>query len=180
VRWHAWLPIIGVTVAVPFAMTIFITHTWQISVFCSFCTTFFSSWFTLPSLSALHRILGPRLVATGMALVLMVQNLAGLGGGPYLAGVFIDAFSQRLFSGAGAVSFAQACPGGGAHAATAALQQSCHAALLGGTRLGLMCIALFFLWAVLHFALAARPLRRELAEAPRGDAIAGPVAANMA
>jgi predicted MFS family arabinose efflux permease len=180
VRWHAWLPIIGVTVAVPFAMMIFVTHTWQVSVFCSFCTTFFSSWFTLPSLSALHRILGPRLVATGMALVLMLQNLAGLGGGPYLAGVFIDAFSQHLFSGAGAVSFSQACPGGVARAGAAVLQQSCHAALLGGTRLGLMCIAVFFLWAVLHFALAARPVRRELTQARTGGDIAGPAAANTA
>jgi hypothetical protein len=94
----------------------------------------------------------------------MVMGLIGAGLGPTLLGVASDFFAGRSFA---AGDFLGQCPGGRAAAgAGAALDAACRAASTQGLRMALICGAAFFLWAAIHFLLAARTLRRDLYSAP--------------
>jgi hypothetical protein len=161
-RWHAWLPVIGLASAMPFILAAYNVGDWRLALVCTFLTGFFMNWFIIPTLSALHKLLGVRLVATGMALVLLFQNFLGLGAGPYVAGLLIDGAARRLFAVAGLGDFGTACPGGAAPTgAPLALAGACHSALTGATRLGLLSSTLILCWACLHYLLASRQLRRD-------------------
>ena len=72
----------------------------------------FPNWFIAPSLSAFYKLVGPRRVAMAMALILMFQNLVGLGLGPFVTGATIDWAAQHLFAAQHAGGFAALCPGG--------------------------------------------------------------------
>jgi hypothetical protein len=75
-----------------------------------------------------------------------------------------DLFAKLAF---GSGNFIQSCPGGRAAAgADAGLAAACHDASGGGLRIAMICGAMFFLWAALHFLLAARTLRRDVYAAP--------------
>lgn len=160
-RWHAWLPIIGLTCAIPATLAAYTVGDWRVAVACTFVSSFFMNWFIIPTLSALHKLLGLRMVATGMALVLLFQNFLGLGAGPYVAGLVIDAAGRGLFTGRGLGQFATACPGGEAlQGATAPMAEACHATLTAATRIGLLSTVLILAWAIAHYALASLHLNR--------------------
>jgi MFS family permease len=160
-RWHVWLPLIGVALSAPCAWAVYTVHDWRVALFWSFVGGFFLNWFIIPTLSVMHKLVGVRLVAAGMALILMFQNLVGLGGGPYVTGVIIDAVSTHLFAPFG--HFASLCPAGVArHGAASVIVHACRASLVEGTRWGLLSTVLIRAWACLHYALAARWVLREL------------------
>jgi MFS family permease len=169
-RWHAWLPIFGLSAAVPFILAAYTVADWRVALGCTFLSGFFMNWFIIPTLSALHKLLGVRLVATGMALVLLFQNFLGLGAGPYIAGLVIDAAGQRLFENAGLGAFQAVCPGGAAPpGAAAALTSACHVALTGATRIGLVSTVLILAWACVHYGLALAHLRQRATPEPGAD-----------
>lgn len=165
-RWHGWLPAIGVAISVPTSLASFMIGSWQVALVFVFLTGLFMNWFIIPTLSAIHKIVGVRVVATAMALVLMFQNLLGLGGGPFFTGVLIDVVSGHLFDASALGDFGQLCPGGvAAPGAPAALGAACKTALTDATRIGLLVTVGVKAWACFHFLLAAKHVRRELAEA---------------
>jgi MFS family permease len=167
-RWHVWLPLIGLALSAPCSFATYAVGDWRIALVFSFANGFFMNWFIIPTLSVMHKLVGVRMVAAGMALILMFQNLVGLGGGPYVTGVIIDWMSQHLFSAQGFGRFEVLCPGGKAHAGAAvALAQACHTSIVQATRASLQFTVLVRLWACAHYALAARHVLRELG-APRG------------
>jgi predicted MFS family arabinose efflux permease len=163
-RWHGWVPAIGVTCSIPFAVSAFLVGHWPVALACVFLNTLMVSWFIAPTLGAIHKLLGARQVAMGMALILMFQNFVGLGGGPFFTGVLIDGLGQHFFGALG--DFAAMCPGGAAPAgAPEALATACHTSLTQATRFGIIATVAAQPWAALHFLLAARHLRKALAEA---------------
>jgi predicted MFS family arabinose efflux permease len=166
VRWHVWLPVIGLALSAPCSWATYAVGDWRLALAFSFANGFFMNWFIIPTLSVMHKLVGVRLVAAGMALILMFQNLVGLGGGPYFTGVLIDVLSQHNFTAAGFGHFTALCPGGRApHGAAAALAQACHSSITEATRVGLQFTVVIRLWACLHYALAARYVLRELGPA---------------
>jgi hypothetical protein len=81
-----------------------------------------------------------------------------------LLGAASDFFAGRAFA---AGDFLRSCPGGRAvSGADAAMDMACRAASTQGLRLALICGLVFFLWAAVHYLLAARTLRRDLYAAP--------------
>lgn len=167
VRWHVWLPLIGLLASIPCSWLYFSVGDWRIALGWGFLNGFFLNWFIIPTLSVMHKLVGVRWVATGMALILMFQNLVGLGGGPFLTGFVIDHVSQNLFAANGFGDFLAMCPGGKAPpGASAQLIQACRSSLTEATRIGLQSTILIRAWACVHFALAARHVLRELI-APR-------------
>lgn len=176
-RWHGWLPALGLAAAVPCVLTAYTVGDWHVAVGLTFLAGFFMNWFIIPSLSAMHKLLGVRRVAAGMALILLFQNFLGLGAGPLVAGLVIDAASGRLFSASNGGAFTLLCPGGAAPVgATPALASACHAALTRGTRLGLLSTALILAWACLHYVGAAHYMRRgAMVEATREDLEFSPI-----
>ena len=167
--WHGWLPVVGIAVSGPSSLMAYTAGDWRIAMVWVFLAGFFLYLFIIPSLSAFHKLLGARMVATGMALILMFQNFVGLGAGPLVTGTFIDAASQHLFSAGALGDFKALCPGGKAAAgATIALAHVCHTTLTSATRTGLLLTVVVEAWAAVHFAIAAGYVRRELAGAAHG------------
>jgi predicted MFS family arabinose efflux permease len=164
VVWHAGIPLLGLLAALPCLWGAYNVGDWRPALAFSVTAGFCSFWFILPTLSAFHRLLGVRFVAAGMALILMFQNLLGLGTGPYLAGLLIDGVSHHLFASHGLGAFDALCPGGVAKAGAApGIAAACHAALTQATRIGLLSTIGINLWACIHYAFAMVHVRRELA-----------------
>jgi predicted MFS family arabinose efflux permease len=168
-RWHAWLPTIGMTCAMPCILGAYSVSDWHVALGLTFLSGFFMNWFIIPTLSALHKLLGVRRVAVGMTLVLMFQNFLGLGAGPFVNGLVIDTAARRLYAAAGHGSFAAFCPGGAApKGSPIEALQACHAALTGATRIGLMSTVLVLAWACLHYLAASRSLVSKASRQPPG------------
>jgi predicted MFS family arabinose efflux permease len=91
VRWYLWLPIVGLCVMAP--STILFFHApghW--SYVCYFMTELAGSAFSAPLFAAGQMLLPPRLRAVGMASMLFVLNVVGMGAGPFLTGWLSDLF----------------------------------------------------------------------------------------
>jgi predicted MFS family arabinose efflux permease len=134
-RWYAWLPAIGVGIAVPVSVVAYTAPQWPVALALTLVSTFFVGWFVAPTIGGFHNVVGPRRVAMAIALLLMFQNLVGFGAGPCFTGMAIDFFAR-------------------------------HTPSARATQLGLLATLLLEPWAIVHFLLAARSLRRELAPVP--------------
>jgi len=164
VRWHVWLPLVGLAISMPCSWLQYTAGDWRIALAWGFLNGFFMNWFIIPTLSVMHKLVGVRLVATGMALILLFQNFVGLGGGPFFTGYLIDFVGQHLFAAGGHGDFLAMCPGGKAHAGAAAeVVQACRSSITQATRIGLQFTVVIRIWACLHYALAAKHVFRELA-----------------
>ncbi len=164
-RWYAWAPAIGVAMGAPLYATAFQLPSWPAAVATLFVTGAFVFTYLGPSFGVMHNMVAPRMRATATALLFLVINLVGLGLGPTVTGLMSDAYAAHLFHAPGALAggFGALCPGGRAPAgAAAALGAACRHASAGGVRWALVSTSAVYLWAALHYLLAARTLRRDL------------------
>ena len=88
----------------------------------------------------------PHARAMAIALLVMAMNAIGLGLGPSAVGLLSDWFAATALPG-----FAESC--------RPAVSAACRAASASGLTRALQADALLYLWAALHFLLAARALR---------------------
>jgi hypothetical protein len=89
-----------------------------------------------------------------------ILGLVGLGFGPTVIGLLSDRLARAAFTSG---DFAAICPKGRpTMGALDALMQSCANASATGLRHALMLMSLTFIWASVHYWLAARTLRRDL------------------
>jgi predicted MFS family arabinose efflux permease len=117
--------------------------------------------YTGPMSGLIQNMVGPRSRATTSAILTLVINLIGLGMGPALTGWASDLYAAAAYTGAG--DFAAACPGGLAVAgATAAQAAACADAAFTGVQRALVTVSLAFVWAGVHFLLAARSVRDDV------------------
>jgi hypothetical protein len=113
-----------------------------------------------PSSATMQNLIGPRMRAMTSAIVAMVAGLLGAGLGPTLLGFASDHYATAFFTGG---DFIASCPGGIAPPGGGeALDLACRAASTAGLRTALISALGFFLWAAVHYLLAARTLRRDL------------------
>jgi MFS transporter, Spinster family, sphingosine-1-phosphate transporter len=82
--------------------------------------------------------------ATAIAILLMAMNAIGLGLGPLTVGALSDVFTQAILPGYSPVCHSSACAAASAQGLSNALRID----------------VLLYLWAALHFLLAARAIRR--------------------
>jgi predicted MFS family arabinose efflux permease len=94
VRWYVWLPIMGFAVMGP-ATILFFHAPGNWSYVCYFLTELAGSAFSAPLFAAGQMLLPPRLRAVGMASMLFVLNVIGMGAGPFLTGWLSDLFVAR-------------------------------------------------------------------------------------
>jgi hypothetical protein len=92
-----------------------------------------------------------------------MTNLVGAGLGPLLVGTLSDVFARHAFG----PGFAVACAG--ARAAQTAAAGACGQASAAGLQWACIVAAVVYLWAAVHFALAARTLKRDMAESLIGS-----------
>jgi MFS family permease len=89
VRWYLWLPVIGVAVLIPCELLFF--HTQGVSSYIFYFVAILAgSTYVAPLFALGQMLLPPRIRALGAAMMLLVINLVGMGGGMFGTGVISD------------------------------------------------------------------------------------------
>jgi predicted MFS family arabinose efflux permease len=167
-RWYVWIPAIGLALATPMYIVGYQLPDWRWAVAVLLVPPMLHYTYLGPSFGVMHNMVTPRMRATATALLFLVINLIGLGLGPTLTGMASDFYAHAHFQtllGAQA-AFGTSCPGGRAVSGSpAALSAACHAASAYGVRWAIVTCTGAYAWAAVHYFLAARHLRRDLAPA---------------
>jgi predicted MFS family arabinose efflux permease len=159
-RWYVWGPAIGLVLAAPLFFTGLAQSTVTAAVLVLLVghVALFVYW--TPTLALAQNMVGANMRASSSFVVSLVIGLVGIGLGPTLMGILSDAFARAAFP---AGHFATACPGGAAPpGAGSFFVQACADASAAGVRHAIMMMSLIFLWAGIHYFLAARTLRHDL------------------
>jgi predicted MFS family arabinose efflux permease len=162
-RWYARLPAIGLIIATPLYIAAFLQTDPRVAIPLLMIPPIFHYLYLGPTFGVAQSMVEPRMRASTTALLFLILNLIGNGLGPSLVGLAMDIIATRQFAGLGLGDFAQACPGGRAAAGAApALADACRTSLVTGTRGAMVGCCLIFLWAAVHYLLAARSIRQAL------------------
>lgn len=159
-RWAVWVPAIGLTLAAPGYVMGFLAPTKELAMAILLVPPILQYLYMGPTFGLMHNMVTPRMRATATALLYLSVNLFGMGLGPTLTGFLSDRFAAANFPGG---HYAASCAGG--TALDPAVDALCRGAAAVGLRWALIASALAFLWAAIHYLLAARSLRRDLAGA---------------
>jgi MFS family permease len=164
-RWYVWTPAIGLTLATPLYMAGYLAPNWPLAVSILIFPPMLHYTYLGPSFGVMHNMVTPRMRATSTALLFLAINFIGLGFGPTLVGMASDLYAAHNFAGlTHGDDFLSLCKGGKAAAgATAVLGGQCKAASAYGVRWAILSCTLVYLWAALHYALAAKRVRRDMA-----------------
>jgi predicted MFS family arabinose efflux permease len=95
-RAYAMIPFWGSLIALPLAVAGYLAPNWEISLACLTVSAAFGILYLAPALAIVQNIVPPRARSTSAALLLLVLNLIGLGGGPVFVGVLSDLFKPRF------------------------------------------------------------------------------------
>ncbi|MEI9965990.1 MAG: MFS transporter [Caulobacteraceae bacterium] len=156
-RFYAWVPGIGALLAAPLYIIAFLQGAWPMATVFLMLTGLVQYAY-LPALAGVSaNTMEPRMRASAAAVVGIMTNLVGAGLAPVAVGALSDVFARRSFSG----DFAVACAG--AKAGESAAMGACGQAAATGLQQACIVMALVYLWAAVHFALAARTLKRDMA-----------------
>ena len=187
-RWYALVPAIGLALAAPSFITAFFQPSWQLAAVTLLFPGILAYTYLGPTFGVIQNVVDPRRRATAAAVFLFFVNLIALGGGPVFTGFASDTFAQfhfthpdvagfwasltGLFGQPGGPHFTTLCPGGAApHSAPAALAGQCKAALIAGTRHGIVITFGFYIWGALHYFLASFGLTKQLTDATKANAL---------
>lgn len=156
VRWLCWVPAIGLVAATPFYLAGMFQPNWMVLAAFLFLPGIATYLYHGPTFAALHNSLTSRMRATATSIVLFLSAAIGLGLGPLLAGLVSDMVAQATYTGPGA--FSDVCRG-----ATSAIdfgaQTACREASGGGVRVAIVTASLVFVWAGIHYFIAARKMK---------------------
>jgi MFS family permease len=187
-RWYALIPAIGLTIATPLYMSIYLAPTWQMAALIFLIPGIFAYTYLGPTFGVVQNMVDTRRRATATAILFFFLNLIALGGGPPFTGWVIDHFASfhlahpdasGFFQSVGGFlsapreAFQHACPGGvGPKGGPAAIDAACKASLVLATRHGILIAYLFMLWGAAHYFLASIGLKEAMskARADRGEA----------
>ncbi|SEM14223.1 Predicted arabinose efflux permease, MFS family [Stigmatella aurantiaca] len=177
--WYALIPAIGLMVCAPIYITAYLQTDWKMAAAILLIPGLFHYVYLGPTFSVVQNSVEPHRRATATALLFFVLNLIALGGGPVFTGWLIDRLAQfhfnhehvtgllpsltGAFGAPEGASFLAACPGGTApQDAAAGLVQACQGALARATQQGILVTLCFYVWAGLHYALAAIGMVRHM------------------
>jgi len=156
-RWYAFTPMIGCLAAAPLYILAFAQGAWPAMAAVLMLTGLFQYAYMASMMGVSQNLMEPRMRASASAVVGIMTNVVGAGLGPLVVGGLSDALTRRAFTGG---DFDLACAG--ARAAESASAGACGAASAAGLQWACMLGALIYLWGAVHFALAARTLRRDM------------------
>ncbi len=156
-RWYALAPGIGALLAAPLYIISFLQGGWIAATVFLMLTGLVQYVYLPASAGVSQNIMEPRMRASAAAVVGIMTNLVGSGLGPLLVGSLSDAFARHAFAG----DFSTACAG--ARAAQSAAAGACGQASAAGLQWAFIVTALIYLWAAVHFWIAARTIRRDIA-----------------
>jgi hypothetical protein len=93
--WYALLPAAAMGLAIPFWLAYVWAPTWQMSIAILAVPTFLTIMYLPPALALVQNSVKPSQRTMSGALLLMVLNIIGLGGGPTMVGMLSDYFGQQ-------------------------------------------------------------------------------------
>lgn len=161
-RWYAWAPAIGMALAAPAYIAGFVQTEWIAAILVLILPGLFSGVYFGPTFAVTHNLVEPRMRASATALLSVVMSLVGMTTGPVVTGWLSDLFAAQAFAAGDYVL----CSTEGR---AADLADACRVASAAGIRNALVVIVTLFWWASLHYVLAARSIRAELAPTSAGE-----------
>jgi MFS family permease len=102
-----------------------------------------------PTFGVLHNMVEARMRATAVAILFVLTSIIGLGVGPMLVGWMSDT-AGAIIAGSDMWALCQT-----------AISEPCRAVSFQGVRFALVVAALMYIWAGIHYYLAARTLTRD-------------------
>ncbi len=152
-RWIAWIPALGLVLATPLYMAGFLIPAKMLAISTLMLPAALQYLYMGPTMGLMHNLVTPRMRATTTAILYLSVNLFGMGLGPPVTGFLSDRFTAMAMKG----DLAERCQG-----AALMADAACRAASGTGVRWALVVSTLAFLWAAVHYMIAARTLRRDL------------------
>lgn len=156
-RWAAWIPAMGLVLAMPGYIAGFLAPTQTLAMTILLIPPALQYLYLGPTFGLMHNMVTPRMRATATALLYLAVNLFGMGLGPTLTGVLSDKLAAAKFTGG---DYAAQCAGGAAPLPE--MDLLCRSASAEGVRWALILCTIAFLWSAIHYLLAARTLRQDL------------------
>lgn len=159
-RWAMRAPAIALICCIPAYAGAFISPMLPLSLACLFMGNLLLATHMAQTMATMQNLAKPRMRATTSAVVALAIGMLGAGLGPTAVGLLSDLFGERAFA---APDFFGQCPGGrGVDGMGTALDTACLAASTEGLRLALLGVLAVFIWAALHYWLAARHLEHDI------------------
>jgi MFS family permease len=143
VRHQLWVPAWSTLASVPVGLLVYLLPQKYAVLALMVPATALGAMYLGPTSAITQSLVGVRERAVASALTLLVINLLGLGLGPLLTGVLSDLYKQQLMSAGSTELLATA----------------------EGLRWSLITMGAVNIWSALHYMLAARTLREDLARA---------------
>jgi MFS family permease len=151
-RWVVWIPAAGLIVATPLYVAGFLAPTASLAAAILLVPPALHYLYLGPTMGLMHNLVTPRMRATATALLYLAVNLFGMGLGPPVTGFLSDRIARAALG-----DDVQRCAG-----AARAVDAVCKSAAATGVRWALVLSTLAFVWAAIHYLLAARTLRKDL------------------
>jgi predicted MFS family arabinose efflux permease len=159
-RWYVWGPAIGLVLSAPAFALGFNQPTLVSTIAVLMAGHIVLFIYYTPTLALAQNMVGASMRASSAFAVSVFLGLVGIGLGPTLVGALSDLFARHAFSlGEYSVLCANVASGTGG---TPAPIEACNQASAVGVRQALTAMSLLFVWAAVHYLLAARSLRRDL------------------
>lgn len=95
-RWNAWLPAYAMMATLPFLVAVYLSSTATAALLLLIVPYFLNHMWLGPSYSMAQGIAGLRMRATAAAFFLFVNNMIGLGLGPWVVGIISDRLSGQF------------------------------------------------------------------------------------
>lgn len=150
-RWYALLPFWGLVISVPLYLVGYALDSAVIGLIFITVAGIFLFFHSVPTLVAFQNMVAPNMRTTAAFVYFFVSTLIGVGLGPPLLGLLSDAYaSAALPTG----NFSTLCSG-------ARLTGACARASASGVRSALLTSIALYVWAAIHYWLAARAIAAE-------------------
>ncbi|MPT48946.1 MAG: MFS transporter [Sphingobium sp.] len=152
-RFFVLVPGIGLLLVGPLYLISLLQSDWVIMAILLMITGLFQYAYLPASTGVYANIMEPRMRATSGAIVVIFTSLLGSGAGPLVVGMLSDYFARQNFG----ADFDVLC-------AANIASQACNQASADALTTAMMIVALAYIWAALHFFLAARTIEQDMAD----------------
>jgi predicted MFS family arabinose efflux permease len=157
-RWYALAPGLGALFAFPCYVAAFTRQDAISTIACFFVGGLLITFYLAPTLGVVQNLVEPRMRASAAALMFILINIFGQGLGPTAMGAASDFLARRVLAPGGDLTVC-------GDSAPAFVAQACRTPQVSGLQAAILAMTVFVLWGSVHFLLAARTIRKDLAGA---------------